>query len=170
MSEQSIPGGMYKGRAVFGSEQYGTTSNGNDQIAIDVDVPALSRQLTVFLYFSENGAQYAIEKLRACGWAGDDLADLRGVDANEVDVSIKYEPYRGEIKMKVDIYAGGGRVKLDSPMDEKQKRAFAARMKGVIKGGAPAPKPPANGRQPQAMAPKGGGGGDAGEGDDGIPF
>lgn len=132
--QDAIPAGYYKGRVVADSAQYGVTTNGNDQIVLDIDVPKLGRQFSTFLVFSDNGAQYEIERLRACGWAGDDILHLTGVDKNEVDVQIAYEVYNGKRQMKVRIATGGGRFKLEATMDDKQKRAFAARMKSFLKG------------------------------------
>lgn len=153
-NEQTIPAGFYKGRAIAGSEQFGRTSNGTDQIALDVDVPALGRQLTVFLFFTDAAAPYAIEKLRACGWQGEDLSNLFGIDANEIDVAVKYETYDGKTRMKVDISTGGGRVKLENVMTEQDKRAFAARMKSFVRGadavGGRAPTAPRGPSSPRA--------------------
>ncbi len=152
MSE--VQAGFYKGRGIAGSEQYGITSNGTDQIAVDLEVPSLGRALTVFLYFTDGAAPYAIEKLRAMGWQGNDLSNLAGIDANEVDVSIKYEEYKGDRRMKVDVVAGGGgRVKLDTTMTAAQKANFAARMKSFVVGsnalGSAPPRTPA----PRSPAP-----------------
>lgn len=141
----SIEAGQYKGRAIAGSEQYGKTTNGNDQIVLELDLGG-GTSVSTFLYFTDAAAQYAIKRLRACGWTGDDLSNLVGIDANEVDVSVKYEEYNGEQKMKVDIITGGT-VTLDKPLDDKEKRAFAARFKGL----AAASRPAANGGQ-QAKA------------------
>lgn len=141
MSDGKIAAGFYKGRAVEGSEQYGTTDKGTDQIAIDIEIPALNRTFTTFLYFTDAAAPYAIERLRACGWGSMDLSNLAGIGANEVDVGIKYETYNGTERMKVDIATGGGRVTLEKPMGDKEKRAFAARMKGFLAGTAPKPGP-----------------------------
>lgn len=148
-----IPSGTYKGRAVADSAQYGHTKNGHEQIVIDlmVTVPMAGdveeeKRLSTFLVFSDAAAPYAVERLRACGWQGDDLTDLRGIDANEVDVTVKYEMYNGEEKLKVDILTGGGRVVVKDQMSESQKRAFAARLKGTVKatgGGGQAPAPAA---------------------------
>ena len=140
MSDGKIPAGYYKGRGVEGSEQYGRTNAGDVQIALDLDVPSLNRKFTTFLYFTEAAAPYAIERLRACGWIGMDLSDLRGIGSAEVDVQIKYETYKGAERMKVDIATGGGRIVLEKPLDEKEKREFAARMKGLLAGAAPPPR------------------------------
>lgn len=156
-NEQTIPAGFYKGRAIGGSEQYAVSSQGTEQIAIDVDVPSLNRQLTVILHFSDAAAPYTIEKLRACGWQGDDLSNLAGIESNEIDVAIKYDTWEGKTRMKVDISTGGGRIKLENTMGEQQKRAFAARMKSVIKGEAAlsgraptAPRGPSSPRAPSS--------------------
>jgi hypothetical protein len=136
MSEGRAPAGFYKGRAIACSEQYSVTNNDNDQIALDLAIPSIGFAGTTFLVFSEKGAPYAIERLRACGWTGDDLTKLVGIDNNEIDISIKYETWDGKERMKLEIATGGGRVKLENVMDEKQKRIFAARMKPMLSGSA----------------------------------
>lgn len=157
MSDEKIPAGFYRGRAIKGSEQYGLSSKGNDEILLRVQVPSLNRSLFVRLSFSDGAAPYSIDKLRACGWTGNDVTKLDGIDANEVDVNIKYEIFENKEQMKVDIYAGGG-IKVDTPMDDKQKRSFGARVAALLKGSGK------NGPAPKA-APKS----DDGD-DDAIPF
>lgn len=172
MSTRDIPAGFYPGRAIAGSEQYGSTSTGNDQIVLELAVPALARNLTTFLVFSDGASSYSLDRLRACGWKGNDLSRLDGIDANEITVAVKYETYKGEEKMKVEIQTGGGRFKLESPMDERQKRAFAARMLPVVKGhGGGAPASAAVARPPvrQTAAPDFDPNAGAQDGDE-IPF
>lgn len=138
MGEQKIAAGTYRGRGIAGSEQYGSTSNGNDQIVIDIDLPDIGEQVSTFLVFSEKSAPYSIQRLRALGWQGTDLARLDGIDANEVDVEIRYEMYQGQEKMKVEIRTGGGRVQIQNAYDEKSKRGFAAKYAKLC-AGAPVP-------------------------------
>lgn len=145
-NSHAIPAGFYQGRAVAGSEQYGVSKNGNDQIALDIAIPSLNSTFTTFLSFSEAAAPYAIERLRVCGWKGNDVTKLVGIDANEVTVQVKYETYDGKERMKVDIATGGGRITLENQMDEKSKRAFAARMKAFADGTAPKTAPAAKKR------------------------
>lgn len=146
MSDDIRPkAGIYHGcRGILGSEQYAVSNNGTDQIAVDVFVPELERGLTTFLFFSDAAAPFAIERLRALGWQGTDLLNLSGIDQKDVSVQIKYEVFDGKERMKVDIVTGGGRIKLDNPMDERTKRAFGARMKSFLSapaGVAPRPSP-----------------------------
>lgn len=169
--QQGPAAGFYKGRAIAGSAQYGE-KNGNEQICLDLEVPSLHRQFTTFLYFSEAAEPYAIQRLRACGWTGDDISNLVGIDKNEIDVQIKYEEYNGKVQMKVDIATGGGTFKMDQQMDDRAKRAFAARLKSRLKGGA-TPTPPPRAQQSQARQPPPttqGGFGSSQSQDDDIPF
>ena len=171
---QQIAAGFYKGRAIAGSEQYGTSENGTETVAVDVDVPALGRHLTVKFYFTDKAMPYALEKLRACGWTGDDVTSLVNIDANEGDVTVKYEAYEGKMQMKVDISTmGGGRIKLDNPMDDAAKRAFAARVRAAARSTGGASAAPSGGRAnapagvrtaPAARGPSNGGGGRVGPG------
>ena len=162
-----IPAGYYQGRAIAGSEQYGFTKKGDEQIVLDLSIPSLERQVSTVLFFSDKAYTYSLERLRACGWTGDDVTQLVGIDANEITVEITYEVYEGKERMKVNIATGGGRIKLETPMDAAAKRGFAARMKALAKGGAPAPRPQA--ARP-APAQTGGGLVDPGSPDDEIPF
>ena len=150
MSSEKIPAGTYKGRGVAGSAQMGMTSTGTDQVAIDLEIPALGRVLTTFLFFSDGAKPYSIDRLLALGWDGSDDPSFVGIDANEVDVVVKYEDYKGEQKMKVEILTGGGKVTLKDTMTDSQKRSFMSSLKTAAKqaGGAPA----------AAAAPKQGGG------------
>ena len=143
----NIQAGYYAARAIAGSEQYGLTPNGDEQIVLEVEVPALGRTLSTFLYFTDAAAPYALERLRACGWAGNDVRNLVGLDANEIQVQVRYEVYQGKERMKVEIATGGGggKITLDKPLDDGRKAAFAARMKALI-----ASSPPAGGGTPAA--------------------
>lgn len=143
MSDESnkIPAGYYPGRAIAGSEQYGRTSGGHDQIVLDLDIPSLGRKLTTFLTFSDASAQYSLDRLRACGWAGDDVTNLAGIDANEVDIGIKYKPKQNGVgeQMEVSIMTGSGgyKIKDENKLTDQERRGFGARMKQFIKQGAP---------------------------------
>lgn len=138
----SIQAGIYKGRAIAGSEQYGETSNGHEQIVIDLDLETGDR-VSTFLVFSDKSAKYSMDRLRALGWTGTDLTNLAGIDANEVDVEVKYETYQGEEKMKVQIRTGSG-VVLKDVMDANKKKAFGAKYKAlaVRTPAASTPTPP----------------------------
>jgi len=143
-----IQPGIYKGRGIAGSEQYGHTSKGNPQIAIDLATNA--GRLTTFLYFSDEAAPFSIERLRALGWEGDDLSSLVGIDRHEVDVSVKYDVYQGKQQMKVEILSGG-RFVMQQQMDDQAKRQFGASFKALassMRVGAPRPAAPSGQRPP----------------------
>lgn len=134
-NQDAIQAGTYRARAVAGSEQYGTTANGHEQIGIDLELLDIGQTVTTILIFSEKSEKYSIDRLKALGWPGG-VDDLRGIDANEVNVQIKYEVFEdretGEPKrvMKAEIVTGG-KFKFKAQMDDGQKRAFFSRLKGV---------------------------------------
>ena len=135
----TIEAKRYKAHAVPGSMQFGQSSKGNDQIAIDLLLDA-GQTVTAFLNFSEAARPYSEERLQALGWAGPgnelDEAEL----TREVDVDISYRDYQGKQQMDVNIVGAGGRVKLKSTMDASQKSAFLARLTGISMAAPKAPK------------------------------
>ena len=145
----SIGAGKYRAKAVAGSEQYGQTKNGNDQVVITMELLDIGEQVSVFLYFSDAAAPHSIKRLRRAGWSGDDLSNLVGLGSTECEVEIKYEDYNGEQKMKAEI-ASGGTITLDTQLDDKAKKAFGAKFRDLAKA---TPKPVAavaNGTAPKA--------------------
>lgn len=127
-----IEAGIYRARALSGSAQTGHTSNGNEQIVLTLDLLDIGEQVSAFIVFTDKSAPYSMERLRALGWKGTDLTNLDGIDSNEVNVEVKYEMYQGTEKMKVEIRTGGG-VVLKDKMDDKGKRAFAAKYAALAK-------------------------------------
>jgi hypothetical protein len=132
----SIAAGTYRAVAVAGSEQYGQTKTGTDQIVLDVDLIDLGERVSVFLYFSEKAAPHSMKRLRAAGWTGTDLANLEGLGSQECSVVVKYEEYQGEQKVKVEIMAGGT-ITLENKLDDKGKKAFGAKFRDLAKASAP---------------------------------
>jgi hypothetical protein len=136
---QRIEPGIYKARGVEGSAQHGHSKNGTEQVTIDLELPALGKMLSTFLYFSDDAAPYALERLRALGWEGGDDPSFPGISRNEVDVQVKYEMYEGAEKLKVDIVTGGGRVVMKNTMNDQQKRGFMSRISKLDKQSGTAP-------------------------------
>lgn len=131
-----IKPGIYKGRAIAGQEQYGESTNGKPELLLRFNVPELNRQLTAPLYFSAEAAPYSIQRLRACGWEGSDFSNLKGIDKNEVDLSIKYDPFEGKMRMKVEILSGGGTFNTGKPVDPKEWAAKVGAITGVQNSGS----------------------------------
>jgi hypothetical protein len=132
MSEK-IEAGTYRAHGVEGSAQTGMTKNGNEQVAINLDLVDLGRNVTTFLPFTDAAAPYSIERLHALGWKGGEDPSFPGISENEVQVQIKYETYQGKEQMKVDIVTGNGRVSLKDPMNDVQRRGFMSRLAKLVK-------------------------------------
>lgn len=121
----------YKCRGIEGSEQYGYSQAGQGQIALDLQLET-GDVVTTILAFAGNAAPYAIDRLRALGWEGDDLTDLRGIGCLEARCRVFDETYNGETKMKVEIVSGG-MFSFKQEMDEGGKRQFAAQFRELAR-------------------------------------
>lgn len=135
-----IPAGTYRARACAPAEaQFGYTAKGTEQIAVALTLigpPFEGQVIYWFGYFTDKANEQTIKALRTCGWTGDDLNDLAGLDANEVDLVIEEETDdQGRVRSRVRwINApGGGKVKLQNTMTPEQRAAFAKRMRGNVK-------------------------------------
>jgi len=149
-----FPEGKYLARAISGD--LGFTNEGNEQVAIEfelLDEAYAGQRITWHGSFSEKKGEakftpleHTIKSLRACGWTGDDLSDLTGIDANEVQLTIEHSEYKGKVSAKVRWVNKLGGLALKTPLSETQKKAFAAKMRGKVlaatraTGSASAPK------------------------------
>lgn len=142
MSTEETPIGNYMARAVKGSEQYAPSAGGEPQIAVDFAIEGGEQEgatMTVVFSFSGKAPEYSIKKLRQCGWEGDDLEDLTGIDANAVPVRVfddTYENREGKrvTRRKMEMAWGGdGKFRFDQQMDPRQKKGFAATFRSLAK-------------------------------------
>lgn len=183
MSTDIIPAGKY--RALCRSVQFATTKKGDEQVVIGFEFLDANGQpdgyhMSYFGMFGENSIDFTIEALRNCGWTGDDLAELpqlaeEGKLASEVSLVVVHETYEGETRAKVKFVnrTGGGKLKLERPLDDQSLKSFAQRMKSRVRaaGRDGGERRPSNG-----AGARGGGGHDrhpnapGNRDDDSIPF
>lgn len=160
--------GYYDARPVQAALGY--TKNGAECVGVELEFLDNGQHMTWYGYFTEASTERTIESLRFCGWTGEDLSDLSEIGSQNVTVqaTVEQDEYNGEVRAKVAWINRGGGLALSNPLDERQAKAFAARMKGSVmaydqkKGAAPrqaqkaAPAAPATTQQPkQAPAPTG---------------
>lgn len=149
-----IKTGVYRARAIdpikggYVEQAYGRTKNGIPELLLRMDVRELGRVLTAPLYFSAEAAPGSVSRLRACGWQGEDLSDLTGVDAKEIELDVSYRVWSqadggdGSLKLKVQILSGGGGgYGSANPMTPREFAATVAALTGKGAGNG-APKPP----------------------------
>lgn len=155
-----LENGKYRGRAT--NWALGTTSTGKEQVAVAfslLDDHVTGQSITWYGYFTDGTFDRTIGSLRHCGWEGDDLTDLQGLDANEVELVVEQEEYNGQWAAKVKwVNRFGAAVK--SQMAPDTAKAFASRMKGRIvalrqSGGA---RPQDGNKRPTSSTSRSGGG------------
>lgn len=148
--------GRYTARAIEAA--LGKTNGGKPQVAVLFEVTqgdATGSQITWYGYFTDKTEQRTYESLTACGWNGDNLATLDGVDTEEVSLVVAHEEdLDGELQAKVRWVnkLGAGALQMKARMDEGEALAFAQKMRGNVlayrKQNGAAPKPAAA-RPPQ---------------------
>lgn len=135
MSE--IANGVYRARAVSGG--LGETSTGKEQVAIECELMdsegVVGPHITWFGYFTEKTTESTLRALRTFGWVGDDLANLTGIETNEVSLVIENEEYEGRVTPKVRWVnaPGGGGIGLKAPLAPDRAKSFAAKMRAAVR-------------------------------------
>lgn len=152
-----IPEGTYPAKGT-GEYEFGTSDNGNEQVGVSYRITQgeyAGRVQTWYGFFNTpENAQRTVKSLRASGWKGDDVTNLTGITENDVNIVVEVEEFQGKTRNKVAWVNGAG-VAMKNVMNDQQKKALAARMKGLILAGGGGQKPAANGgrRPPQQRAP-----------------
>lgn len=114
----------------------GETGSGAEQVAVEFIIlteGADIDRITWFGYFTDKTWERTIESLRYMGWKGQDLSQLDGLDANEVDLVIDDETYEGKTRAKVQWVNRVGGLALKAPLSGDKRKAFAASMRDKIK-------------------------------------
>lgn len=137
-----IAAGTYEGTATGSNDegdvpdvQFVDGGKKSDHVIIRLRIDTEDGMQTVqwFGYLSEKALPFTIEKLRSMGarMAKGDITDMHGLGTKTVSVTIRYEEWQGEQKMKVDIGGGGSFVSKDR-LDKNGRAAFAARFRGSV--------------------------------------
>lgn len=131
--------GKYMARCVDDPRQirWGRAKSGAEQIALTFAVldqhgaPTSSTMEWVGGFGTDQSAEITIKALRACGWSGDDLLDLAGINANAVELDVAWEDYQGERRLRIKWInsPGAGRLTFRDALDERAKRELAMRMR-----------------------------------------
>ena len=100
-----------------------STKNDKPQVVVSLEVTTgVGNDFFVINYYGSlvgGATQYTLLALRALGWQGDDVSDLRGITDNEVDVVVKTEVYEGKSKLVASIFKPGAAFGKD--MDDAKK-------------------------------------------------
>jgi hypothetical protein len=123
-------------RAKAKSWGLGESGTGKEQIAINFDIlteGAEFKSLNWYGYFTEDALERTVESMRHCGWTGVDVADLSGLDTNEVDLVVDEEEYQGKLQTKVKWVNRVGGLALKAPLTDERAKAFGAALRDKIK-------------------------------------
>jgi hypothetical protein len=125
-----LPATTYTAQAVDGYLSY--TKDGKEQIVVKFAIVGGQydgQTVTWTGYFTDKTFDRTIQSLRYCGWRGEDIDDLTGIDAHEVEIVVDHNTYDGKTFARVSwVNQIGGKARM--PADDA--RAFAESIKGRI--------------------------------------
>jgi len=128
-----IPNGTYRARAKeWVLAEIGANSTTAVSIKFHFEDPELG-SIVWDGWLTEKTFDRTIESLRYCGWEGNDLSELHGLDANDVDLVIEQEEYEGRTYPKVKWVNRAGGLAHKTPLTGDKAKFFAAQMKDRIK-------------------------------------
>jgi hypothetical protein len=131
-----IAPGRYRARAA--DWDLGLAETGTEQVAVCFEIVEegefLGQRVTWFGFFTEGTQERTIKALQTCGWSGDDLANLVGLNQSEVELVIEHEQYQGQRRARVKWVnrVGAGGVVMKNLMNDANRKALAERMKGLV--------------------------------------
>ena len=146
----------YKARALEGVL---SALNGKERITVSFEItegPCAGQRRKWDGWFTTDASiDRTLDSLRHCGWHGESLADLEGLNDNEVEIQCEEETFNGRdgeprTVEKVAFVNRLQRLNVKGAMDAAALRAFDARMRGTIAAhkhaygaqpGAPKPTP-----------------------------
>lgn len=111
----------------------GVSQGGNEQVAVLFRIIGGEHDgqcLTWFGHFTEKTLDRTLDSLRHCGWASDSIAELDGLDANEVQIVVDEEEYEGKLRTRIKWVNRPSRLALKEQMTPDAAKAFAARLRG----------------------------------------
>lgn len=113
----------------------GETQGGKEQVVVRFDIitPGVpEHSMTWFGFFTDATFDRTVESLRHCGWKGDDLSNIEGLD-QEVELVIEDEKYEEKTRAKVQWVNRIGGLALKAPLDPDKAKGFAASMRDRIR-------------------------------------
>ena len=98
--------------------------------------------ITYYGSLSPNALKYTIERLRNCGWTGNDLSTIGSIVGKTADIKVGEDTYNGETSLKVkSIYAPKPPKKRD-PTDPATVKSIAQQYAAQIAALESANEPP----------------------------
>ena len=151
-----IPEGKYKARGIEG--QLATSANkGTPVVQVIVEITEDGEQRGERMrwdgWLTDATTQRTMESLRYLGWETDDLDDLRGIDANEVQIVVEHEwneeKQRNYPRVKwINRLGGGAKLNAESKLEGSAAKNLAARFREQARGSRITAGKPAQGATP----------------------
>lgn len=137
-NQNVLRAGRYTGRATGGA--LGMTAGDKPEVAVMFElVEPPGWRIAWYGFFSEKTEESTLKALLACGWDGDDISALTGIDQNEVELVIEVEENEDKNGQRLGTYrnrirwvnpVGSAGVLINKEMDDATKAQFTNAMRG----------------------------------------
>ena len=158
-----IPEGIYHARATS-NWTLSETTRGTPYVRLEFDLldgAAKGQKLSRDFFLSDKTWEKTVESLRTCGWTGDDVSNLAGVESNEVVAKVVHEMITDRQGAPVTDHEGNaryrhaiawvGKDRAPKPMETGKKTAFMELMKARLQSVASPGARPADDDLPDFM-------------------
>lgn len=163
--------GTFRIRAVPGSQDFGVSNNGNEQVAVAIeflDGPNKGRRAVWYGSFTEKTEDRTLESLRYLGWSNDELFNMQGLGEAEAEAVLEEEEGQdGKMRIRVKWINRVRGPAFKNRLEGGDLASFSQRMKGKavanrqkLEGGGFKAAPLGNGSRNEAPP----------HSDDDIPF
>jgi hypothetical protein len=128
-----IPIGMYRARVAVAA--LAGTSSGTEHVYALFQILEGEHEgqfVPWYAFFTDVTSRKTVESLRYCGWRGCDLANLDGVQENEVTIEVEHGQRSGKTEARVAWVHHSSRLTDFDPMPPEEARAFAERMRPFV--------------------------------------
>jgi len=133
--------------------------SGNEQIVVMFEITQgefAGTCRTWYGSFSDAAIDRTLDSMRHCGWDGDSLGSIDGMGANEVELEIGEEEYKGKTRDKIKWVNRASTLMLKHQLTGPAREAFASKLRGKVVahkqkyGAQPKPTQPAVASRPRA--------------------
>lgn len=118
----TIPGNTYTAQASDGFLAY--IKQGSEQVVRVkfriIGGPCNDQSVEWTGFFGDSSFERTIQSLRYCGWQGNDVSDLTGIDRNEVEIVVENYTHKDKTYARVKYVnriGGGARMPTDDARD-----------------------------------------------------
>ena len=114
----------------------GVSKTGTEQVGVMFEILSgeyAGKRRTWYGFFTDKTVDRTLESLEHCGWNGESIKDLSGLDRNEVSIVVDHEEDQdGNLRERIRWVNSQGGLALKDKLDLGGVQALESRIKGKM--------------------------------------